>query len=75
MGNGSFFETLFKQAFLPAQPDLFMADEIERLRLAPPDREAANEAALLLPLVFDDCSQVLKLMRKRRPTARNAQEN
>ena len=30
-----FFETLFEQAFPPAQPDLFMADEIERLRLAP----------------------------------------
>ena len=32
-----------KQAFPPAQPDLFLADEIERLRIAPPDmKEAAN---------------------------------
>jgi hypothetical protein len=41
-GQWKFFETLFKQAFPPAQPDLFMADEIERLRIAPPDSEAAN---------------------------------
>jgi hypothetical protein len=39
-----FFEMLFNQAFPPAQPDLFLAEEIERLRLAPPDekKEAAN---------------------------------
>ena len=36
-GQWKFFETLFKQAFPPAQPDLFLADEIERLRIAPPD--------------------------------------
>lgn len=41
-GQWKFFETLFKQAFPPAQPDLFMADEIERLRLALPNEEAAN---------------------------------
>jgi hypothetical protein len=42
-GQWKFFETLFKQAFSPAQPDLFLADEIERLRIAPPDmKEAAN---------------------------------
>jgi P63C domain len=41
-GQWKFFDTLFKQAFPPAQPDLFLADEIERLRLAPPDEEAAN---------------------------------
>lgn len=41
-GQWKFFEILFKQAFPPAQPDLFLAEEIERLRLAPPDGEAAN---------------------------------
>jgi hypothetical protein len=41
-GQWKFFETLFTQAFPPAQPDLFLADEIERLRLAPSDEEAAN---------------------------------
>jgi hypothetical protein len=39
-GQWKFFETLFKQAFPPAQPDLFMAEEVERLRFAQP--EAAN---------------------------------
>jgi hypothetical protein len=34
-------DMLFRQVFSPAQPDLFLADEIARLRLAPPD-EAAN---------------------------------
>jgi hypothetical protein len=34
---------LFKQAFPPAQPDLFMAEEIERLRIA--DQSAMKEAA------------------------------
>jgi hypothetical protein len=33
-GQWRFFETLFQQAFPPAQPDLFLVDEIERLRLA-----------------------------------------
>ena len=33
-GQWRFFETLFKQAFPPMQPDLFLADEIERLRIA-----------------------------------------
>lgn len=33
-GQWAFFDTLFKQAFPPAQPDLFMAEEIERLRLS-----------------------------------------
>lgn len=33
-GQWKFFDSLFKQAFPPAQPDLFMAEEIERLRLA-----------------------------------------
>jgi hypothetical protein len=33
-GQWKFFESLFKMAFPPAQPDLFMADEIERLRLS-----------------------------------------
>jgi hypothetical protein len=33
-GQWRFFETLFNQAFPPLQPDLFLADEIERLRLA-----------------------------------------
>lgn len=43
-GQWKFFEMLFKHAFPPAQPDLFLAEEIERLRLAPPDdmKEAAN---------------------------------
>jgi hypothetical protein len=42
-GQWKFFDTLFKQAFPPAQPDLFLAEEIERLRLVPPDeKEAAN---------------------------------
>jgi hypothetical protein len=32
-----------RQIKWPAQPDLFLADEIERLRIAPPDmKEAAN---------------------------------
>lgn len=35
-GQWKYFDTLFKQAFPPAQPDIFLADEIERLRLAPP---------------------------------------
>ena len=35
-GQWKFFEMLFKQAFPPAQPDLFLADEIARLRIAPP---------------------------------------
>lgn len=35
-GQWTFFDVLFRQAFPPAQPDLFLADEIERLRLAPP---------------------------------------
>jgi hypothetical protein len=34
-GKWQFFETLFKQAFPPAQPDLFMSDEIARLRALP----------------------------------------
>lgn len=33
-GQWRFFESLFNQAFPPTQPDLFLADEIERLRLA-----------------------------------------
>jgi hypothetical protein len=33
-GQWKFFEMLFNSAFPPAQPDLFMAEEIERLRLA-----------------------------------------
>lgn len=42
-GQWKFFESLFKQAFPPAQMDLFMADEVERLRLEVPDaKEAAN---------------------------------
>jgi hypothetical protein len=36
-GQWKFFEMLFKQAFPPAQPDLFLADEIARLRIAAPD--------------------------------------
>jgi hypothetical protein len=32
-GQWKFFEVLFNNAFPPAQPDLFMAEEIERLRL------------------------------------------
>jgi hypothetical protein len=32
-GQWKFFETLFKQAFPPAQPDLFLVEEIERLKL------------------------------------------
>lgn len=42
-GQWKFFQMLFNQAFPPEQPDLFLAEEIERLRLAPPDqKEAAN---------------------------------
>ena len=44
-GQWKFFDPLLKQAFPPAQPDLFLADEIERLRLAPPDGGAANYRA------------------------------
>lgn len=33
-GQWKFFEMLFNQAFPPPQPDLFLADEIERLRLS-----------------------------------------
>jgi hypothetical protein len=33
-GQWKLFEMLFNQAFPPAQPDLFMTEEIERLRLA-----------------------------------------
>ena len=36
-GQWRFFEMLFRQAFPPAQPDMFLADEIARLRIAPPD--------------------------------------
>lgn len=35
-GQWKFFESLFNLAFPPAQPDLFLAEEIERLRLAQP---------------------------------------
>ena len=40
-GQWKFFDVLFTHAFPPAQPDLFLAEEIARLRNAPPD-EAAN---------------------------------
>jgi hypothetical protein len=40
-GQWKFFDMLFKQAFPPEQPDLFLAEEIARLRIAPSD-EAAN---------------------------------
>jgi hypothetical protein len=40
-GQRKFFDMLFKQAFRPAQPDLFLAEEIARLRIAPPN-ETAN---------------------------------
>ncbi|HTY65490.1 MAG TPA: P63C domain-containing protein [Alphaproteobacteria bacterium] len=33
-GQWKFFDALFTQAFPPAQPDMFLAEEIERLRLA-----------------------------------------
>jgi hypothetical protein len=33
---------LFNQAFPPIQPDLFLADEIERLKISGPKKEAAN---------------------------------
>lgn len=36
-GQWKFFEMLFRQAFPPVQPDLFLAEEIARLRIAPPD--------------------------------------
>ena len=36
-GQWKFLESLFQQAFPPAQPDLFLADEIERLKNALPD--------------------------------------
>jgi hypothetical protein len=29
------WRSVFNQAFPPAQPDLFLADEIERLKIAP----------------------------------------
>ncbi|MFY9895241.1 MAG: P63C domain-containing protein [Xanthobacteraceae bacterium] len=44
-GQWKFFEMLFNQAFPPAQPDLFLAEEIERLRIAPPDEPKNDEAA------------------------------
>jgi hypothetical protein len=44
-GQWKFFEMLFNQAFPPPQPDLFLAEEIERLRLAPPDPPKKLEAA------------------------------
>jgi len=44
-GQWKFFDMLFKQAFPPEQPDLFLAEEIARLRIAPPD-EAANRGGL-----------------------------
>jgi hypothetical protein len=34
-GQWKFFEMLFSHAFPPAQPDLFLAEEIERLKNAP----------------------------------------
>jgi hypothetical protein len=43
-----FFDVLFTHAFPQAQPDLFLAEEIARLKIAPPDddfeitKEAAN---------------------------------
>jgi hypothetical protein len=36
-GQWKFFEVLFNHAFPPAQLNLFLADEIERLSLAPSD--------------------------------------
>lgn len=39
-GQWKFFESLFKHAYPPAQPDLFMAEEIARLRGAPTDNHA-----------------------------------
>jgi hypothetical protein len=51
-GQWKFFEMLFKQAFPPAQPDLFMADEIERLRLAPPNEIAGPEEPLPIEASF-----------------------
>jgi hypothetical protein len=38
-GQWKFFEMLFNQAFPPAQPDLFLADEIERLKIIPADKK------------------------------------
>ena len=40
-GQRKFFDMLFKLAFRPAQPDLFFAEEIARVRIAPPN-ETAN---------------------------------
>ena len=36
-GNGTFFEMLFNQAYPPPQPDLFLAEEIARLKSVPND--------------------------------------
>lgn len=41
-GQWKFFEILFKHAFPPAQMDLFMNEEIERLRIAPPDENKVH---------------------------------
>ncbi len=44
-GQWRFFEMLFNQAFPPIQPDLFLAEEIERLRIAPADDPQKKDAA------------------------------
>jgi hypothetical protein len=41
-GQWKFFQMLFNQAFPPIQADLFLADEIERLKLSGSKKEAAN---------------------------------
>jgi P63C domain len=41
-GQWKFFQMLFNQAFPPIQADLFLADEIERLKISGPNGEAAK---------------------------------
>jgi hypothetical protein len=45
-GQWKFFEMLFNQAFPPPQPDLFLAEEIARLKSVPNDRPPLEQEIL-----------------------------